>query len=235
MSTNLKSLPLENLEKIIDVKFINKNLLAESVTHRSYLNESVDTIESNERLEFLGDAILELLVSDYLFKTFPQFPEGKLTNLRSAIVNTKTLGTVGNKLKLGDFLLLSNGEEAGGGRTNNSLLADVFESVLGAIYLDRGIKAAQKLLETHLYPEIQKVLELGTFNDFKSMLQEKVQDKYRVTPVYEVIKEEGPDHNKTFYCRVMIGDKNIGEGTGKSKQEAEQDAARVGLESGNLT
>lgn len=234
MSNNL----LENtseLEKILDITFSNKDLLAEAVTHRSFLNESDNNVNSNERLEFLGDAVLELLVSDFLFKKFPEFPEGRLTNLRSAIVNTKTLGNIGNTLKFGTFLRLSKGEEAGGGRTNNSLLADVFEAVLGAIYLDKGIKVTEKLLEKHLYPYIDEVLKTGAYNDFKSVLQEKVQEKYRITPTYEVIREEGPDHSKTFFSKVVIGEKNIGEGKGKSKQEAEQDAARIALESLKIT
>ncbi|MBI2029425.1 ribonuclease III [Candidatus Gottesmanbacteria bacterium] len=218
------------LEKTIGINFKDKKLLLDAITHRSFLNESPENIQSNERLEFLGDAVLELLVSDYLFRRFTDFPEGKLTNLRSAIVNTKTLGEIGKKLKFGDYLRLSKGEEAGGGRTNSSLLADVFEAVLGAIFIDQGIVIAKKFLDKYLYSQTAEILSIGTYNDYKSMLQEKAQEKFRITPTYEVIKEEGPDHNKTFYSRVLVGEVKLGEGKGKSKQEAEQDAARVGLE-----
>lgn len=221
---------LDKLEAILAIKFKNKQLLLDAVTHRSFLNESTDKIGSNERLEFLGDAVLELLVSDYLYNRFPDFPEGKLTNLRSAIVNTKTLAEIAKKLKFGDFLRLSRGEEAGGGRINSSLLADVFEAVLGAVYLDCGIGEAKKLLDTYLYPATQEVLKQGIYNDFKSLLQEKAQERFRITPTYAVTKEEGPDHKKTFYSAVKIGNKKLGDGKGKSKQEAEQDAARAGLE-----
>lgn len=221
---------LDKLEQTLGINFKDKKLLLDAVTHRSFLNENAESIQSNERLEFLGDAVLELLVSDYLFKRFTDFPEGKLTNLRSAIVNTKTLGEIGKTLKFGDYLRLSKGEEAGGGRTNSSLLADVFEAVLGAIFIDQGIEVAKKFLDKQLYPQTSEILSIGIYNDYKSMLQEKAQEKFRITPTYEVIKEEGPDHNKTFYSKVLIGDKKLGEGKGKSKQEAEQDAARAGLE-----
>lgn len=220
----------KNLEKILKIKFNNPQLLEEALTHRSFLNETKEEIPSNERLEFLGDAVLELLVSGYLFNTFPQYPEGKLTNLRSAIVNTKTLATVAKKLKLGNYLRLSKGEEAGGGRENASLLADVFESVLGAIFIDQNLERADRFLKDELFPIVSDVIKNGSYHDFKSSLQEMSQEKYKVTPTYTVIKEEGPDHAKIFFSAVYIDKNKIGEGKGKSKQEAEQDAARAGLE-----
>ncbi len=223
------------LEKKLSIEFKNPQLLKEALTHRSFLNETKGPVSSNERLEFLGDAVLELLVSDYLFKKYPQYTEGKLTNLRSAVVNTKTLATVAKKLQLGEYLYLSRGEEAGGGRNNASLLADVFESVLGAVYIDRDLIGVEKLLRTNLFPLIDEVLQNGSYFDYKSLLQEKVQEKYRVTPVYTVVKEEGPDHAKIFYSAAFIDKRKLGEGKGKSKQEAEQDAARTALEAWNAS
>lgn len=225
MSTNLIT-----LEKKLGLHLTNPQLLEEALTHRSFLNETNKNIPSNERLEFLGDAVLELLVSAYLFQTFPAYPEGKLTNLRSATVNTKMLAYIALKLNLGNYLYLSKGEEAGGGRTNYSLLADVFEAVLGAIYLDQGLEAVNKVLAKYLFGIIRDIVKNGSYNDYKSLLQEKAQEKYRVTPTYTVLKEEGPDHAKIFYSAVFIDQKKLGEGKGKSKQEAEQDAAKAGLE-----
>lgn len=215
--------------KFLKIEFKNPKLLEEALTHRSFLNETKDTIPSNERLEFLGDAVLELLVSNYLFKTFPDFPEGKLTNLRSAIVNTKTLAKVAKNLKLGDYLRLSKGEEAGGGRKNASLLADVFEAVLGALFIDQNLERVDQFLKDGLFPLVSDVIKNGTYHDYKSLLQEKSQEKYKVTPTYTVIKEEGPDHAKTFFSAVYIDKEKIGEGKGKTKQEAEADAAKAGL------
>lgn len=225
MLTNLKK-----LEKILLVNFQKPSILKEALTHRSYLNETTEDISSNERLEFLGDAVLELLVSHYLFKSFPKSPEGKLTNLRSAIVNTKTLAKVANSLKLGKYLYLSRGEEAGKGRENESLLADVFEAVLGAIFIDQDLSAAKKFLSEHLFPYTEDLINKSSYFDYKSLLQEKVQEKHRITPIYTVIKEEGPDHAKTFYSAVFMNNGEIGKGKGKSKQEAEQDAAKAALE-----
>lgn len=230
MLTNLSA-----LEEILQIKFKNREVLKEALTHRSFLNETKENIPSNERLEFLGDAVLELLVSQYLFKKFPIFPEGRLTNLRSAIVNTKTLAVVAKRLRLGDFLYLSKGEEIGGGRSNISLLADVFESVLGAIYIDAGILEAKKVLTRFIFPQISKFVKSGGYFDYKSVLQEKIQEKYRVTPIYSVLKEEGPDHDKKFYSAVFVNERKLGEGKGKSKQEAEQEAAKAALEGWDRT
>lgn len=221
------------LAQLLKIKFNNPKLLKEALTHRSFLNETAVKIPSNERLEFLGDAVLELLVSNHLFKTFVSLPEGKLTNLRSAIVNTKTLASVAKRLHLGEYLRLSKGEEAGGGRENASLLADAFEAVLGAIFIDQSLTKAEEFLGRELFPVIHEVIKNGSYQDYKSLLQERTQEKYKVTPTYAIIKEEGPDHAKTFFSAVYLDKKKIGEGKGKSKQEAEADAARNALERGN--
>lgn len=221
---------LSKLEKKLGVTFKNPSLLQEALTHRSYLNEIKEPLASNERLEFLGDAVLELCVSHYLFDTYPSYPEGKLTSLRSSIVNTKMLADVAKKLGLGNYLFLSKGEEAGGGRNNSSLLADVFEAVLGAVYLDGGREKVEKILTKFVFLEAANIEKNGLYYDYKSLLQEKAQERYRFTPIYTVIKEEGPDHAKTFYSAVLIDKLKIGEGKGKSKQEAEQAAAKAALE-----
>jgi len=221
---------LKKLEKKLGITFHNPNLLQEALTHRSYLNETKERLPSNERLEFLGDAVLELSVSHYLYLAYLDYPEGKLTSLRSAIVNTKMLADVAKKLDLGNCLYLSKGEEAGGGRNNSSLLADVFEAVLGAVYLDRGTESVEKILQKFVFPAVSVIDKNGTYYDYKSLLQEKAQEKHRITPIYTVIKEEGPDHAKTFYSAVFIDQLKIGEGKGKSKQEAEQAAAQAALE-----
>ncbi len=221
---------LAKLQKILGVDFINLSLLEEALIHRSYLNEiKKKTTSSNERLEFLGDAVLELLVSKFLYLTYPNHDEGKLTYFRSAIVNTKSLAIISAKLNLGDFMKLSKGEETSGGRTNETLLANIFEAVLGAIFIDQGIEVVEKYLKFHFYPLFPNILTSGVYIDYKSLLQEKSQEIYKITPVYRVVKEEGPDHAKTFYCAVLLGVKKIAQGQGKSKQEAEQDAAKIAL------
>ena len=218
------------LQKKLGVNFIDTALLVESLTHRSYLNENPSAKQSNERLEFLGDSVLSLLTSTKLFKLFPKFPEGQLTNLRSNLVRAKTLAIVSKKLDLGSYLLVSHGEEKSGGRENDSLLADLFEAVLGAIYMDQGLEKAEQFLEKHLFPLIPTITEEATIFDFKSRLQEKTQSQTQHSPQYRVISETGPDHNKTFTVGVFLNEKQLSAGNGKSKQEAEQEAARKGLE-----
>lgn len=207
----------------------NQELLTEAFTHRSYLNETKEKITSNERLEFLGDAVLEILVSEYLFHRFPEYPEGKLTLLRSSIVRTETLGTAAQKLNLGKYLRLSRGEEEHGGRTNESILANTYEAVTGALYLDQGLAIVKEFLEETLFPYFEAIMENKTYRDAKSHLQEVVQEKFKITPVYKVMKEEGPDHQKRFTIGVYIDDKLIGEGTGRNKQAAESKAAEEAL------
>jgi ribonuclease-3 len=221
---------LEDLEKNIGVTFTNKEQLKSAFYHRSYLNEARHIRESNERLEFLGDAVLSFLTSQYLYRTYPEFPEGTLTNIRSGLVKTKSLADVAASLALGELLLLSHGEEDSGGRKNTSLLADCFEALLGAIYLDQGIDVAKTFLETYLFPNTQQIIDTKSYIDFKSLLQEIVQQDTRVSPTYHVVKSEGPDHAKTFYIEVVSGETILGKGSGKSKQEGEQAAASDALE-----
>ncbi|MDO8451434.1 MAG: ribonuclease III [bacterium] len=219
-----------DLEETIGVTFLNQDLLKHAFIHRSYLNEAKSARSSNERLEFLGDAILSFLTSRFLYAAYPDFPEGKLTNIRSSLVNTKSLFGVAQELNLGAYLFLSHGEEESGGRGNQSLLADAFEALLGAIYLDQGIDAAHSFLNTVLYPKAKQIVESGVFNDFKSLLQEIIQERTRISPVYRVVRSAGPDHAKTFWVEVTAGETVLGEGSGRSKQEAEQQAASSALE-----
>jgi ribonuclease III len=206
------------------------HLIQNAFVHRSYLNEGKDFKNSNERLEYLGDAVLELATSAYLFKTYPDFQEGMLTNVRAALVRTESLADVAESLNFDKLLLMSKGEEATGGRTNRSILADTFEAFLGALYLDQGYDACVKLLEGHVLNKAQTVLKTETYKDNKSLLQEIAQARYKATPLYELIKEEGPDHNKEFVMQVMIAGTAYAKGTGKSKQAAQEDAARATLE-----
>jgi len=221
---------LSDLEQRIGILFSDKTLLAQAFVHRSHLNESKDRKQSNERLEFLGDAVLSFITSRYLYETYPDYPEGTLTNIRSTLVKTKSLGTVALELGLGNLLLLSKGEESSGGRTNESLLADSFEALLGAIFLDQGIGKATEFLTAFLLTKTEDIVRTKSYVDFKSLLQEIVQEKTKLSPLYRVIKSEGPDHNKTFWVEVLTGETVMGQGHGKSKQEAEQKAAQAALE-----
>lgn len=221
---------LDTLSKTLNIKFKNKQLIKNAFIHRSYLNEVKIRISSNERLEFLGDSILSYLVSNFLYHEYPDFSEGQLTNLRSSMVKTSTLAFVANKLNLGDYIYLSKGEEEGGGRENPSLLADCFEAFLGAVYLDQGISVVSTILKTFLYPKIAKIILDKSYKDAKSQFQELVQEKLKASPLYQVINEQGPDHIKQFTIGVFVKDVKRGEGKGKSKQEAEQNAAKSALE-----
>lgn len=220
----------DDLQKNIGIVFTNKGLLRQAFIHRSYLNEDKTTKVSNERLEFLGDAILSFCTSQFLYATYPNFPEGTLTNIRSSLVKTKSLRDAAEKLYLGDVLLLSHGEEDSGGRKNASLLADCFEALLGAMYLDKGIDAVRTFLETHLFQNAHTIVEQKSYVDYKSLLQEIIQEQSRISPTYRVTKSDGPDHAKTFWIDAVVGDKILGSGQGKSKQEAEQNAASNALE-----
>jgi ribonuclease III len=213
----------------------NPQLLTEALTHRSFLNESKSATVHNERLEFLGDAVLELVVSEYLYHQFPTKPEGDLTAYRASLVKTTTLAQVAKDLQLGTKLRLSKGEELSGGRTNPSLLANTVESVIGAIYLDQGLEAAELFVNQHLFPRLNDIITRGLHKDHKSALQEKVQANGSESPEYRVDKESGPDHNKEFTISVYIDSQKIASGTGKSKQSAQQDAARHALEKLGIT
>lgn len=221
---------INKLEQNIEIEFSNKLLLETSVTHRSYLNEHRDVPEHNERLEFLGDAVLELIVSDYLYRKFADRAEGELTSFRSALVRTDSLAESAKKLKIGEYLRLSRGEEESGGREKDYLLANAFEAILGAIYLDKGYEKARDFVYRTLIPKLAEIVEYRLDIDNKTKIQELAQSEYKTTPTYEVIDEQGPDHDKTFTVVVKIDDKIIGKGTGSSKQKAEEKAAEVGIE-----
>jgi ribonuclease III len=219
-----------DLQEKLKVTFRDQNLLKLAFVHRSYLNEDRKTRVSNERLEFLGDAVLSFLTSHYLYETYPQYPEGILTNIRSGLVKTKTLAECSQKLELGQLLFLSRGEEDSGGRHNQSLLADCFEALLGAMFLDQGIDVCRIFLTEQLFPEAKSIVENKSYIDFKSKLQEIVQETTKISPIYRVTKSEGPDHAKIFWMDVVVEDNILGSGMGKSKQEAEQSAAADALE-----
>lgn len=212
-------------------KLKNKKLFEEAFTHRSYLNEAKLKVSSNERLEFLGDSILSFAVSNYLYSKYPDFDEGNLTNLRSLMVNTKSLSQVARELNMGLLLKLSKGEEESKGRENATLLENSFEAFIGALFLDQGMPSVVKFLGDVLFPKIQILVTTKAFKDPKSLLQEKVQAKRQNSPIYKVVSETGPAHAKTFKVGVYVEGKLLGEGTGKSKQIAEALAAKVALES----
>lgn len=219
----------EDLQHSIEITFTNQELLKSAFIHRSYLNEMKAVKESNERLEFLGDAVLSFITSNFLYKTYPDYPEGTLTNIRSSLVKTQSLAETARELKLGELLFLSRGEEDSGGRTNSSLLADTFEALLGSIFLDQGIDIAKKFLETHLFPKSVEIVKNKSYIDYKSLLQEIIQSESRISPTYRVTKSEGPDHAKTFWVEAKADTKILGVGMGKSKQEAESAAAANAL------
>ncbi len=211
--------------------FKNQDLLTNALTHRSALNEHLSTsIESNERLEFLGDAVLELAATKFLFAAMPNEQEGMLTAYRSALVKTTTLAEVANELGLGDKLFMSKGEEASGGRQNIGLLANTVEAVIGAIYLDQGFEAAYSFIETTIFPRLDEIKEKKLYKDAKSQLQELVQSKGLSAPEYLVIDESGPDHDRQFTIKVLVDGLEAGRGKGKSKQLAQQAAAQYVLE-----
>lgn len=207
----------------------NKQLFDLAFTHRSYLNESKKELESNERLEFLGDSILSFVVSRYLYKTYPNFDEGILTNLRSLLVNTKSIAEAARSLEFGKFLKLSRGEEESKGRENESLLANSFEAFIGALFLDQGIEEAGTFIGQMLFPKIDEIVEKKAFKDPKSLLQEYVQARKQNSPVYKVLNEEGPPHARTFTIGAFVNETQIGEGMGRSKQQAEEEAAEKAL------
>ena len=216
---------IDQLQKNIGLKFKDPQKLVLALTHRSYLNENKKLKNSNERYEFLGDAILEYWVSQKLFALFPKFDEGQLTNLRSLIVCTQNLAKVSTKFDLGSYILLSHGEETHGGRSNISLLADTFESIVGAIHLDQGYSAVEKFLNQFLDKNIQTLSQKNIYKDSKSLFQEIAQSKRGATPKYLVISQSGPDHQKLFKVGVYINNELIASGQGNSKQKAEEDAA----------
>lgn len=220
----------KKLQDKIGVQFSNEKLLIQAFTHSSYVNEHrKKPYDDNERLEFLGDAVLELTVSQFLYNKYPTMSEGELTKLRAAIVCEPSLVAFANELNYGEYVLLGKGEEMTGGRTRPALLADVFEAFVGALFLDKGIEVVIKFLEEVVFPKI----DAGAFShvmDFKSQLQEHVQRDGSGMIEYKILQERGPAHNREFVSQVILNGAEIGEGTGKSKKEAEQHAAQMALE-----
>jgi len=218
------------LEAALGVVFSDKNLLREALTHRSYLNENPEWgVPHNERLEYLGDAVLELAVSDHLFREFRDKEEGELTTLRAALVNFQMLASVAHEMGLPEWIFLSKGEAKDTGRAREAILANTVESILGAVYLDAGYGAAAGIIEAYVLPHLKEVIAEALHRDPKSTLQELAQEKMKVTPSYRVLKEEGPAHQKRFYVGVFFGEDLMAQGEGLSKQEAETFAAKVAL------
>lgn len=217
---------LQKLQEQIGLYFESEETLFQALLHRSYLNENKDLqLQSNERYEFLGDAVLELWCSDTIFRKFPQFAEGDMTNLRALVVRTLNLSKVAQAMGLGNYVKLSRGEEKHGGRSNPSILADTLEALIGAIYLDSGLKAANKFMDKYLLDSLVDLSGQEVFKDPKSIFQELAQSTKGITPHYETIKETGPDHQKNFLVAVFVGDQKIATGKGSSKQEAEESAS----------
>ncbi|MBI2096128.1 MAG: ribonuclease III [Candidatus Taylorbacteria bacterium] len=220
----------EGFEKNIGFSFKNKDLLRQAFTHRSYINENrAYHLGHNERLEFLGDAVLELAVTEYLYEHYPGSTEGEMTSYRSALVNAITLSGVASELKMNDYLLLSRGEVKDIGRARQIILANTFEALVGAIFLDSGYGAVKHFVAVHIFPLIDGIIKKGTWIDSKSLFQEKAQDIAGITPTYTTVKEEGPDHDKLFTVGVYLGKNFVAQGQGKSKQDAEQQAAARAL------
>ncbi|MBI2196739.1 ribonuclease III [Candidatus Daviesbacteria bacterium] len=217
------------LLSLLDIRFKKPKLLQQAFLHRSYLNEVKIDTPSNERLEFLGDSVLSLVISYYLYTLRPTDSEGELTNLRAHLVKTKSLAEAAGNLKLGNYLKLSRGEEISGGRNNPQLLANTYEALLGAAFLDQGLEAAKKVIDKTLLPLFEKELKLGPPKDAKSNLQEVVQQRLKQSPRYRILATTGPDHAKQFSVAVFVGGKEMGRGLGASKQIAEEEAARQAL------
>ena len=222
---------LAKFEEKLGCSFKNQDLLLQALTHRSYLNENPSfRLGHNERLEFLGDAVLELVVTEALYHAFPEKPEGELTSFRAALVNAKMLADVATALEINEFLILSRGEAKDVGRARQYILANTFEAVVGAMYLDQGYGVTRAFLErVVLTPRLEEVIEKKLYKDPKSLFQEEAQERVSITPTYEVMKEWGPDHDKHFIVGVYLGTELVAEGEGPSKQIAQEEAARKGL------
>lgn len=222
---------LAKLEGILGVVFSDKKTLLSAVTHRSFLNENrTASQDHNERLEFLGDAVLELVITDYLFSKYPEKPEGELTSVRAALVNTNTLSEASSRLGINAFMLLSKGESKDMGRARQYILANAYEAIVGATYLDSGYPVAREFIARTLFDLTDEIVAKKLWQDAKSRFQEQAQEHANVTPSYQTLKEEGPDHNREFTVGVYLKGTLVAEGTGKAKQEAEQMAAEKGLE-----
>jgi len=221
---------LSECETAIGIAFKDKSLLQRALTHPSYVNENPDfPLGDNQRLEFLGDAALDFIAGEYLYRCFPEMEEGELTPLRAALVKKETLARFASQLSLGRYLLLGRGEEESGGREKPSNLCDAFEALVGALYLDQGLEVAKEFVKNFIKPEVERMREEGMKKDAKSLLQEWSQAQWRLTPTYRTVAEKGPDHAKEFTVEVLIGEEVYGRGVGHSKQAAEQEAARAAL------
>lgn len=228
---NKKIKDFEKLERKLNLFFKNKKFLIQAFVHRSYLNENPDfQFFHNERLEFLGDAVLELVVSQYLYEKYPQKREGELTEMRSALVNAEILSSIAKKLNFENWLFLSKGERKNIGKARKYILANTFEAFLGALYLDKGYEACRKFVKKYLFPKLPYILKKGLIKDFKTKFQEEAQERLKITPTYKVLKEWGPEHRKHFKVGLYLGKELISIGEGTSKQEAEEEAAKKGLE-----
>lgn len=229
--TGMPTAPYQEFAReVLGFEFQNIDLLVTALTHRSYVNEHKKSVsEHNERLEFLGDAVLELVVTDYLYRNFSE-PEGILTSWRAALVRTESIGAAGEKLGYEPLVRMSRGEKAGSVRARQQILANAFEAVIGAIYLERGYDDAEAFIAKHILSKLDSILESGSWRDPKSHLQEVSQRIDGHTPVYKVLNEVGPDHDKVFTLGVYVGDTLMGQGSGPSKQMAQQEAARAALE-----
>jgi ribonuclease-3 len=222
---------ITRIETALNLSFSDKALLQRALTHRSYINENPDyLLEDNERLEFLGDAVLDFIIGEYLYHRFPEIAEGRLTNLRSALVRTERLAQFAVTLELGDYLFLGRGEEESGGRQRLAILCDAFEALVGALYLDNGIDSTRQFVYKIIEPALKEILHLDNAKDAKSRLQEMAQSHCQLTPTYRTVKERGPDHAKEFTVEALIGNKAYGRGRGFSKQTAAQAAAQQALE-----
>ncbi|MZG54101.1 MAG: ribonuclease III [Nitrospinae bacterium] len=221
---------LSSLQNKINFKFSDLELLNKALTHKSYANEKSKSLKHNERLEFLGDSVLDILVSDFLVHKYSDFAEGILSKIRAAVVNESCLAKLARKINLGDYLLLGKGEDLSGGRNKPSILADAFEALAGAVFRDGRLDAASNIFLPLLIEEIENTAESWSFRDFKSDLQEYTQNKLVCIPSYKVVREMGPDHAKEFEVVVMIKNEVQGKGLGKSKKEAEQAAAKIAME-----
>lgn len=218
------------LEKKLNIRFKDKDLLIQAFVHRSFLNETPDfKLFHNERLEFLGDAVLEHVVTEYLFLNYPKKLEGELTSWRAALVNAKMLSKLSQKLGFNDFLLLSQGEIKETGKARQYILANTFEAFIGSLYLDQGIDTCKDFIKKHLIKELPQIIKERLFEDDKSYFQKQAQERAGITPTYEVLEESGPDHNKRFTIGVFLGKDLIAKGKGLSKQEAEEEAAKEAL------
>jgi len=221
-------LPIQDFASKINLKFNDISLLELALIHRSHINENKDRAH-NERLEFLGDAVLELVVTEFLYNKFPEKPEGDLTSQRSALVKGNHLAQVARRIEVGEYLCMSRGEERGGGRDKDYLLANALEAIIGAIYLDQGYANAQTFISKYILVDIDEILAKNLHIDAKSYFQECAQEKMSITPVYKLMDENGPDHEKNFTMGAYLGEQFVASGKGSSKQSAEQEAAKSAI------